>query len=103
MDQFSDISLLIINSNFWFILGIILIIIEVFFIGSMVFILPVGLASILNGIVLLILNTLNILKLEKTHWFIPMISLSLFSFIFLFLIQYFLKNNKTKNKDINEY
>ena len=103
MNQLNDISLLIINSNFWLILGIILIIFEVFFIGSMVFILPVGLASILNGIVFIILNAFSIIKIEKTHWFLPMISLSLFSFLFLFLIQYYLKINKTKNNDINEY
>ena len=51
MNQLYDISLLIVNSNFWLILGIILIIFEVFFIGTMVFILPIGLASILNGII----------------------------------------------------
>ena len=103
MDQLSDISLLIVNSNFWLILGIILIIFEVFFIGTMVFILPIGLASILNGIIFFILNTFDIINIEKIHWFLPMISLSFFSFLFLFSIQYFLKKNKTKNNDINEY
>ena len=103
MNQLNDISLLIVNSNFWLILGIILIIFEVFFIGTMVFILPIGLASILNGIIFFILNTFDIIKIEKINWFLPMISLSLFSFLFLFSIQYFLKKNKTKNNDINEY
>ena len=103
MSDFYNISLLVISINFWLILGIILIIFEVFFIGSMVFILPIGLASILNGTVIFILDTFNVFKLETANWFLPMISLCLFSFVFLFLIQLFLKKNKTKNKDINEY
>ena len=103
MNQLNDISLLIVNSNFWLILGIILIIFEVFFIGTMVFILPIGLASVLNGIIFFIVNIFDIIKIEKIHWFLPMISLSLFSFLFLFLIQFFLKKNKTNNNDINEY
>ena len=103
MNQLNEISLLIVNSKFWLILGIILIIFEVFFIGTMVFILPIGLASILNGIIFFILNTFDIINIEKIHWFLPMISLSFFSFLFLFSIKYFLKKNKTKNNDINEY
>lgn len=103
MNQLNEISLLIVNSNFWLILGIILIIFEVFFIGTMVFLFPIGLASILNGIIFFILNTFDIINIEKIHWFLPMISLSFFSFLFLFSIQYFLKKNKTKNNDINEY
>ena len=71
MNQLNDISLLIVNSNFWLIIGIILIIFEVFFIGTMVFILPIGLASILNGIIIFILNTFDITKIEKIHWFLP--------------------------------
>ena len=81
MNQLNDISLLIVNSNFWLILGIILIIFEVFFIGTMVFILPIGLASILNGIIFFILDTFDVIKIEKIHWFLPMICLSLFSFL----------------------
>ena len=69
----------------------------------MVFLFPIGLASILNGIIFFILNTFDIINIEKIHWFLPMISLSFFSFLFLFSIQYFLKKNKTKNNDINEY
>ena len=103
MNQLNEISLLIVNSNFWLILGIILIIFEVFFIGTMVFLFPIGLASILNGIIFFILNTFDIINIEKIHWFLPMISLSFFSFLFLFSIKYFLKKNKTKNNDINEY
>lgn len=98
-----EIQMLIINSNAWLILGLVLVVVEVLFIGSMVFILPIGLAAILNGIILFFV-TLNTSKdLTLNDWYLPMISLSVFSFIFLFLIQKLIKRNKSKNLDVNDY
>ena len=98
-----EIQMLIINSNAWLIFGLVLVVVEVLFIGSMVFILPIGLAAILNGIILFFVTLNTSVDLTLNDWYVPMISLSVFSFIFLFLIQKLIKRNKSKNVDINDY
>ncbi len=98
-----EIQMLIINSNAWLIFGLVLVVVEVLFIGSMVFILPIGLAAILNGIILFLMTLNTAIDLTLNDWYVPMISLSIFSFIFLFLIQKLIKRNKSKNVDINDY
>ena len=98
-----EIQMLIINSNAWLILGLVLVVVEVLFIGSMVFILPIGLAAILNGIILFLVTLNTSIDLTLNDWYLPMISLSVFSFIFLFLIQKLIKRNKSKNLDVNDY
>ena len=103
MIEFNEIQMLIINSNAWLILGLVLVVVEVLFIGSMVFILPIGLAAILNGIILFFVALNTAIDLTLNDWYLPMISLSVFSFIFLFLIQKLIKRNKSKNLDVNDY
>ena len=98
-----EIQMLIINSNAWLILGLVLVVVEVLFIGSMVFILPIGLAAILNGIILFFVTLNTAIDLTLNDWYLPMVSLSVFSFIFLFLIQKLIKRNKSKNLDVNDY
>ena len=103
MIDINEIQMLVINSNAWLILGLVLVVVEVLFIGSMVFILPIGLAAILNGIILFFMTLNTEIDLTLNDWYIPMISLSIFSFIFLFLIQKLIKRNKSKNLDVNDY
>ena len=103
MIDINEIQMLIINSNAWLILGLILVVVEVLFIGSMVFILPIGLAAILNGIILFFVALNTAIDLTLNDWYLPMVSLSVFSFIFLFLIQKLIKRNKSKNLDVNDY
>ena len=103
MIDINEIQMLIINSNAWLILGLVLVVVEVLFIGSMVFILPIGLAAILNGIILFFVKLNTSIYLTLNDWYLPMISLSVFSFIFLFLIQKLIKRNKSKNLDVNDY
>ena len=103
MIEINEIQMLIINSNAWLILGLILVVVEVLFIGSMVFILPIGLAAILNGIILFFVALNTAIDLTLNDWYLPMVSLSVFSFIFLFLIQKLIKRNKSKNLDVNDY
>ena len=103
MIDINEIQMLIINSNAWLILGLVLVVVEVLFIGSMVFILPIGLAAILNGIILFFVTWNTSIDLTLNDWYLPMISLSVFSFIFLFLIQKLIKRNKSKNLDVNDY
>ena len=103
MIEINEIQMLIINSNAWLIFGLVLVVVEVLFIGSMVFILPIGLAAILNGIILFFMTLTTAVDLTLNDWYLPMISLSVFSFIFLFLIQKLIKRNKSKNLDVNDY
>ena len=103
MIEINEIQMLIINSNAWLILGLVLVVVEVLFIGSMVFILPIGLAAILNGIILFFVTLNTSVDLTLNDWYLPMVSLSVFSFIFLFLIQKLIKRNKSKNLDVNDY
>ena len=103
MIDINEIQMLIINSNAWLILGLVLVVVEVLFIGSMVFILPIGLAAILNGIILFFVTLNTSIDLTLNDWYLPMIFLSVFSFIFLFLIQKLIKRNKSKNLDVNDY
>ena len=103
MIDINEIQMLIINSNAWLILGLVLVVVEVLFIGSMVFILPIGLAAILNGIILFFVTWNTSIDLTLNDWYLPMVSLSVFSFIFLFLIQKLIKRNKSKNLDVNDY
>ena len=103
MIEINEIQMLIINSNAWLILGLVLVVVEVLFIGSMVFILPIGLAAILNGIILFLVTLNTSIDLTLNDWYLPMVSLSVFSFIFLFLIQKLIKRNKSKNLDVNDY
>ena len=103
MIEINEIQMLIINSNAWLILGLVLVVVEVLFIGSMVFILPIGLAAILNGIILFFVTLNTAIDLTLNDWYLPMVSLSVFSFIFLFLIQKLIKRNKLKNLDVNDY
>ena len=103
MIDINEIQMLIINSNAWLIFGLVLVVVEVLFIGSMVFILPIGLAAILNGIILFFVTLNTSVDLSLNDWYLPMVSLSVFSFIFLFLIQKLIKRNKSKNLDVNDY
>ena len=103
MIEINEIQMLIINSNAWLILGLVLVVVEVLFIGSMVFILPIGLAAILNGIILFFVTLNTSIDLTLNDWYLPMIFLSVFSFIFLFLIQKLIKRNKSKNLHVNDY
>ena len=103
MIDINEIQMLIINSNAWLILGLVLVVVEVLFIGSMVFILPIGLAAILNGIILFFVTLNTAIDLTLNDWYLPMVSLSVFSFIFLYLIQKLIKRNKSKNLDVNDY
>lgn len=103
MLEYPQIQMLLVNSNAWLIFGLALILIEVFFIGSMVFILPIGLAALLNGTLIFLNSLTDTIALKANNWYITMVSVSIFSFLFLFLIQFLLKNKKTTKDDVNDY
>lgn len=90
---------LIENANNWLILGTILIIIEIFLIGSFVVFLPAGLAAILIGIIYKIQISTSIIILAS--WAYALVIWGLLSIAISFLIQKYYKDNSSK--DINDY
>ncbi|MDA9195816.1 hypothetical protein OAH66_01680 [Gammaproteobacteria bacterium] len=90
---------LIENANNWLILGTILIIIELFLIGSFVVFLPAGLAAILIGIIYKIQISTSIIILAS--WAYALVIWGLLSIAISFLIQKYYKDNSSK--DINDY
>ena len=90
---------LIENANNWLILGTILIIIELFLIGSFVVFLPAGLGAILIGIIYKIQISTSIIILAS--WAYALVIWGLLSIAISFLIQKYYKDNSSK--DINDY
>ena len=88
------------NPDIWLIAGVILITVEVFF-GSLVLFLPIGLASMIVGLIYKFQNSfeLNII----TNWAYALILWGIISLIFSYLIQRYFKNNRDNKKDINSY
>ena len=91
---------LIENPDIWLIAGVILITVEVFF-GSLVLFLPIGLASMIVGLIYKFQNSfeLNII----TNWAYALVLWGIISLIFSYLIQRYFKNNRDNKKDINSY
>jgi membrane protein implicated in regulation of membrane protease activity len=90
---------LIENANNWLILGTILIIIELFLIGSFVVFLPAGLAAILVGIIFKIQTSFGFIILSS--WAFSLVVWGIFSITLSFLIQKYYKDNSAE--DINDY
>lgn len=90
---------LIENANNWLILGTILIIIELFLMGSFVVFLPAGLAAILIGIIYKIQISTSIIILAS--WAYALVIWGILSIAISFLIQKYYKDNSSK--DINDY
>lgn len=88
------------NPDIWLISGIVLMIIEVFF-GSLVIFLPVGMASLIVGLIYKFQNNfeLNII----VNWAYALVLWGIISIIISYLIQRYFKNNQDGNKDINSY
>ena len=88
------------NPDIWLIAGVILITVEVFF-GSLVLFLPIGLASMIVGLIYKFQNSfeLNII----TNWAYALVLWGIISVIFSYLIQRYFKNNRDNKKDINSY
>ena len=84
----------------WIIIGIILIFLEILD-GSMIFFLPIGLASFVNALIL-VLNDKFFEDLEYiTTWHHLLVTLAISSLIFSFFLRKLSK--KRPKKDINDY
>ena len=87
------------NPDIWLIAGVILITVEVFF-GSLVLFLPIGLASMIVGLIYKFQNNFEVSIID--NWSYALVLWGIISFIFSYLIQKFFKNKDNK-KDINSY
>ena len=83
----------------WIIIGIILIFLEILD-GSMIFFLPIALASFINALILFINNNFSQVEFIST-WHYLLVTLSISSLIFSFILRKFSK--KKPKKDINDY
>ena len=87
------------NQDIWLIAGVILITVEVFF-GSLVLFLPIGLASMIVGLIYKFQNNFEVSIID--NWAYALVLWGIISVIFSYLIQKFFKNKDNK-KDINSY
>ena len=87
------------NPDIWLIAGVILITVEVFF-GSLVLFLPIGLASMVVGLIYKFQNNFEVSIID--NWAYALVLWGIISVIFSYLIQKFFKNKDNK-KDINSY
>ena len=87
------------NPDIWLIAGGVLITVEVFF-GSLVLFLPIGLASMIVGLIYKFQNNFEVSIID--NWAYALVLWGIISVIFSYLIQKFFKNKGNK-KDINSY
>ncbi|MDA7542745.1 hypothetical protein N9I79_05600 [Gammaproteobacteria bacterium] len=87
------------NPDIWLIAGVVLITVEVFF-GSLVLFLPIGLASMIVGLIYKFQNNFEVSIID--NWAYALVLWGIISVIFSYLIQKFFKNKGNK-KDINSY
>lgn len=90
----------------WIILGIILIVLEVTMDGSMAIFLPLGLAALLNGLIIYLQETAalgaNTILLDR--WENTLISYALLSIVFTLALRFFVRHKRTDTTpDVNDY
>ena len=86
------------NPDIWLIGGVVLIIFEIF-IGSLVWFLPLGIASLFVGLIFKLQIYLNIIIIS--NWAFALLVWGLISISLSYLMQKFFKKKETK--DINSY
>ena len=86
------------NPDIWLISGVVLIIFEIF-IGSLVWFLPLGIASCFVGLIFKLQIYLNIIIIS--NWAYALLVWGLISISLSYLMQKFFKKKETK--DINSY
>ena len=97
MIETTDIVTLLLNYNFWYILGIILIACEIL-IGSPYFFLSFGLSGLVTGV---FIHT-NMVESITSSWYLTILFFSIVSVVFVFILQWWFQGKKPE-KDINDY
>lgn len=86
------------NPDAWLIMSVILVILEIF-IGSLVFFLPLGISSLIVGLMLKIQQNADITLISE--WSYSLVLWGIISIIISFVIQKFFKSDN--KKDVNNY
>tara|TARA_Y100000768_G_C23456448_1_gene441729 strand:- start:197 stop:475 length:279 start_codon:yes stop_codon:yes gene_type:complete len=86
------------NPDAWLIMSVILVILEIF-IGSLVFFLPLGISSLIVGLILKIQQNADITLIGE--WSYSLVLWGIISIIISFVIQKFFKSDN--KKDVNNY
>ena len=90
---------LIENPDFWLIASVVLVILEIF-IGSLVFFLPLGISSLIVGLILKFQSNTGVIIISE--WPYSLLLWGVISILLSFLLQKFFKT-KGNGKDINDY
>ena len=101
MDIYFSLSYWFFLVQFWIILGIIFIGLEILD-GSLIFFLPIGVASLLNSVLLTLQEHESIFDyIIISQWHHALVSLAIFSFIISYCLRFL--NFKNDKEDINKY
>jgi len=92
-------STLIENPDFWLIASVVLVLLEIF-IGSLVFFLPLGISSLIVGLILKFQSSTGVIIISE--WPYSLLLWGVISILLSFLLQKFFKS-KGNEKDINDY
>lgn len=94
--------LFLLLSKVWIIMGIFLIIIEIF--DNNFFFLPIGIAALFTALSLYVDQKDYIFELNLlNHWGIVLIYFSIFSILSVYILRFIFHSKIEKNKDINKY
>ncbi len=102
MDVYWSLSYWFFQPQFWLIIGILLVIIDIFLLGSS-FLLPIGLSALIVS-VLVYFDISNVWEFQLFDiWRKIILYLGIFSVVSIFIIKIFIKVRGDKEKDINQY
>tara|TARA_B110000014_G_C19808109_1_gene419560 strand:+ start:121 stop:420 length:300 start_codon:yes stop_codon:yes gene_type:complete len=94
--------LFLLLSKVWIIIGIFLIIIEIF--DNNFFFLPIGIAALFTALSLYVDQKDYIFELNLlNHWGVVLIYFSIFSILSVYILRFIFHSKIEKNKDINKY
>ena len=101
MEIYLSLSYWLFLIQFWIILGILFVGLEILD-GSLIFFLPIGLGSFLNALLLFLQEYEGFFDYQIISiWHHSLVTLAVFSLIFSYSLRYL--NFKRDNKDINKY
>ena len=101
MDAYMTLNYWLFEPNFWIIIGIVLIVVDIFL--ASFFLLPIGVSSLTMG-ALIYVDTTQFLEIEIfTTWRSILLCFAALSVISIFFIQIAIKSRRKKQQDINQY
>jgi membrane protein implicated in regulation of membrane protease activity len=102
MDVYWSLSYWFFQPQFWLIIGILLVTIDIFLLGSS-FLLPIGISALIVS-VLVYFDTSNVWEFQLFDtWRKILLYFGILSVVSIFIIKIFIKARGDKGKDINQY